>query len=44
MNKYNQGKDYYALLNVEKNASNIEIAASFRSMALATHVRIIIYF
>ena len=37
MNKYNQGKDYYALLNVEKNASNIEIAASFRSMALATH-------
>ena len=37
MNQYTPGKDYYALLNVEKNASNIEVAASFRSMALATH-------
>ena len=32
---YTPGKDYYALLNVERKASNIEVAASFRTMAAA---------
>ena len=31
------GKDYYSQLNVPKSASNIDIAAQFRIMALATH-------
>jgi DnaJ-class molecular chaperone len=33
----NPGKDYYNLLGVPKSASNIDIAAKFRIMALATH-------
>ena len=31
------GKDYYQILNVPKSASNLDIAASFRIMALQTH-------
>ena len=31
------GKDYYQILNVSKNASNLDIAASFRILALQTH-------
>ena len=31
------GKDYYQILSVPKSASNLDIAASFRVLALQTH-------
>lgn len=31
------GKDYYSILGVHRNASNLEIAGQYRILALSTH-------